>query len=680
MPMITNKLHLYESKHSLQEFIKKNITNSDTLMIQLFFADSNTQKIETILSTLNTYLPSSHIIGSTTDGSVLNANSLTYETIISFTHFEKSTLKHTLVEFEMQKEEQAAQKIVDTILTPKSKVLFIFADGLTCNGEKLIRAIDAHYPKLVIAGGLAADNAEFVSTIVCDNSGYSSKGIVALAIESDSLHVNTQFNFDWKPLGKEMKITKCDANRVYEINHISAFETYKKYLGENAAKRLPAVAVEFPLIIKGDKMPIARAALSSHEDGSLSFAGSFHEGQNVQLAIGNAEKIMNSGDHAYHALKDKPIEVIFVYSCMARRRFLQENVNYELHALSQLAPTSGFYTYGEFYTDTKSKELLNQTMTVVTLAEEESSIKKNQRHISQSSTISNAAETLEALTHLVDVTTHEIQDLNISLEHRVSQKTQELEELNSFLEKKIADEVLKNRDKDAMMFKQMRLAQMGEMISMIAHQWRQPLSTISAIASSLKLDLILGEIDESVLHQSLDKISKHTGYLSNTIDDFRNFFNPNKLKEVRDLDVIIEQAVAIIAASFKQKSIQFTQSVHLSKKVEIFSNELMQVLLNILKNAQDAFNDKNIDSPLISLRAYEDEYESFIEIADNAGGINEEVIEHIFDPYFSTKDEKNGTGLGLYMSKIIIEEHCGGKISVSNTKEGCQFKISIEHK
>ncbi len=678
--MISNTLHRYESAHTLKEFIKENVSNSNSLMIQLFFANSNTENITTILSILNDLLPSSHIIGSTTDGSVLNANSLTFETIISFSHFEKSRLQHTLIEFELQEEEKVAQEIIDTILTPKTKVLFVFADGLTCNGEKLIRAIDKHYPKLVIVGGLAADNAEFTNTLVCDNSGYSNKGIVALAIESDSLHVNTQFNFDWKPLGKEMKITKCDANRVYEINHISAFETYKKYLGENAAKRLPAVGVEFPLIIKGDKMPIARAALSTHEDGSLSFAGSFHEGQIVQLAIGNAEKIMHSGDHAYHALKANPIEVIFVYSCMARRRFLQENVNYELHALSQLAPTSGFYTYGEFYTTSTSKELLNQTMTVLTLAEEETSVKDNQHHISQNSDISNAAETLEALAHLVDVTTHEIQDLNISLEHRVSQKTQELEELNSLLEEKIADEVLKNRDKDAMMFKQMRLAQMGEMISMIAHQWRQPLSTISAIASSLKLDLILGEMDESMLHQSLDKISKHTGYLSNTIDDFRNFFNPNKLKEVRDLDLIIDQAVAIIAASIKQKNIQFTQNIHLSKKVEVFSNELMQVLLNILKNSQDAFNDKDITAPLITLHAYEDEYESFIEITDNAGGIKEEVIEHIFDPYFSTKDEKNGTGLGLYMSKIIIEEHCGGTITATNIKEGCQFKISIEHK
>jgi len=679
LTMIQSSVHLYESNLLLQDYITENIVDSSSLMIQVFFANSDIKSIQSIQKTLDTYLPDSHIIGTTTDGAIYNAQSLSRETIISFTHFEKSHLFHTLIEFDTHKEEIAAQKIIEEILTERTKVLFLFADGLTCNGEKLIRYIDKTYPHITIAGGLSGDNAEFISTVVCDNINHTTQGVVALSIESDSLHVNREYNFDWKPLGKKMRITECDANRVYEIDGITTYDTYNKYLGNNAAQRLPSVGIEFPLIINTNDMLVARAALQIHDDGSLSFSGNFQEGQIVQLGIGNAEKIMNSGDQVYYKLKDKPIEVAFVYSCMARRRFLRENITFELHALSQLAPTAGFYTYGEFFTTSTSKELLNQTMTVLTLAEEDD-VKNHDNYISQYPHISSAAETLEALSHLVNVTTNEIQELNTLLEVRVAQKTQELASFNALLEEKIADEVLKNRDKDTMMFRQMRLAQMGEMISMIAHQWRQPLSTISAISSALKLDLILGDMDQDMLHISLDKISKHTGYLSNTIDDFRNFFNPNKQKDIKNLDSIIEQAITIISASFKDNKIDFTQAIDVSSKVELFSNELMQVLLNLFKNAQDAFKEKNVKAPELKITAYENEKESFIEIEDNAGGISEKIIDKIFDPYFSTKDEKNGTGLGLYMSKIIVEDHCDGHIKVKNINDGCQFKIILKHK
>ena len=676
--MIKTLTHIYEDIDILHQYIDTTIEDSTNLLIQVFLDMLDKEHIDNILATIRSKLPSATLIGSTTDGAIYNANTILNHTVISFTTFEKTTLLSRLYPLEKCKEEQISERIAKDLVTDETKVLIIFADALRCNGEELIQHIDTLHPNITIAGGLAADGAQLEETWVINDTTVERHGVVAVSLNNPNLLVTTEYRFDWKPLGKTLKITKCDNNRVYEIDNIKAHDIYKRYLGENAASKLPRISAEFPLIIKHEDINIARAVLDVHEDGSLSFAGNFQEGQSVQFAIGNPQSIMKSSADVHQSLINRPIESIFVYSCMARRRFLLENITYELNALSQIADTTGFYTYGEFYTTKTSKELLNQSLTVLALAEERQSMRPA-CYIPQFTELSSTAQTLEALTHLVDVTSSELSELNSSLEKRVQDKTKELEQLNFLLEEKVADEVLKNREKDRVVFRQMRLAQMGEMISMIAHQWRQPLSTISAIVSSLKLDQLLGSTDEETQSLALDKIARHTAYLSNTIDDFRNFFNPNKQKELKDIRIIIEQAITIISSSFRQNSIELKQDINISKKIEIFPNELLQVSLNMLKNAQDAIKENKITKAFVIIRAYEDEKYTYLEFEDNANGIDDKILENIFDPYFSTKDEKNGTGLGLYMSKVIIEDHCDGKLEVFNTDNGCLFRIVLEH-
>ncbi len=243
------------------------------------------------------------------------------------------------------------------------------------------------------------------------------------------------------------------------------------------------------------------------------------------------------------------------------------------------------------------------------------------------------------------------------------------------------EEKLKLREKQLLV--QSRLAQMGEMIAMIAHQWRQPLAAISATSMDLQVKSQLKHYDlakeddaikyEEYVNKSILKIDSFVHNLTGTIDDFRNFYKPNKQSTIIKLEDVVLKSLDIIKASLENDKINIILESNSGIDLEIYSNEVMQVVLNLLKNAQDNFNEKDIEKPYIKIIIQD----KSISVCDNGGGIPENIIENIFDPYFSTKDEKNGTGLGLYMSKIIIEDHHNGRLSVNNLDNGVCFTIEL---
>jgi len=252
-------------------------------------------------------------------------------------------------------------------------------------------------------------------------------------------------------------------------------------------------------------------------------------------------------------------------------------------------------------------------------------------------------------------------------------KTLELQYLNNNLEKLVIQEVEKNSKKDKILFQQNRNAQMGEMIAMIAHQWRQPLNAISAATTLMDQKIKTNKFDNDVAQMITSKIHTYVEHLSSTIDDFRNFFKPDKEKRFTDFQKIYNKAINLVDASLEKSGIKINCNVVKVEEFESYENELIQVVLNLLKNAEDVFLDKDIENKFINITI--DGLNFYIE--DNAHGVPEDIINKIFDPYFSTKKKKDGTGLGLYMSKTIIEEHCNGKLTVSNSDIGAVFKIEI---
>lgn len=254
----------------------------------------------------------------------------------------------------------------------------------------------------------------------------------------------------------------------------------------------------------------------------------------------------------------------------------------------------------------------------------------------------------------------------------------ELESLTNKLEDRIVEEIKKNEEKTKQLIQQSRLAQMGEMISMIAHQWRQPLAAISATTNSILLKTMLDEkISKEELTKELNLITDYSQHLSLTIDDFRNFFKTDKIKSEILLEELIDKTINIIKIQFETKEIKVEKDYKFNEKILSYSTELQQVILILLKNAEDALIEKEIENKNIKISTYKENDFVIIEVEDNAKGIPNDIIEKIFDPYFSTKKEKEGTGIGLYMSKIIIDEHCSGNLSVKNSKFGAIFKIKL---
>ncbi|EDZ63385.1 signal transduction histidine kinase [Sulfurimonas gotlandica GD1] len=269
--------------------------------------------------------------------------------------------------------------------------------------------------------------------------------------------------------------------------------------------------------------------------------------------------------------------------------------------------------------------------------------------------------------------------LKDSLEISVEEKTKKLQKLNETLEQRIEEEVKKNTEKEKQLLYQNRLAKMGEMISMIAHQWRQPLAAISSTVGAMKIDVMMGNYEKEFFEKSLGKITDYTQHLSATIDDFRGFFKDQKEEDEITLEEVVESSLGILSPTLIDKNIKLVKEYKCQKRFTSYSNELKQVVLNLIKNAEDVLLERNIINPTIYIKTYiqEDSHKYILEINDNAGGVPENIMNDIFMPYFSTKKSKDGTGLGLYMSKTIIEDHCHGKLSVKNNHVGAVFTIEL---
>ena len=241
-------------------------------------------------------------------------------------------------------------------------------------------------------------------------------------------------------------------------------------------------------------------------------------------------------------------------------------------------------------------------------------------------------------------------------------------------------EVMKElREKEQMLLQQSRLAAMGEMINNIAHQWRQPLNALGLLIQKLPIYYDSAEFNQEFLEENTVKSMKLIQHMSQTINDFRDFFRSDKEMETFFLDTVVRQAVALIEQNFRDFGIKIELDNEQNLMVKGYPNEFAQALLNILMNAYDALVGNNTADARIILRVFKDGGSSVVTVTDNAGGIPGEVIDRVFDPYFTTKGPDKGTGLGLFMSKTIIEKNIAGRLTVRNTGNGAEFRIEVAY-
>ena len=262
-----------------------------------------------------------------------------------------------------------------------------------------------------------------------------------------------------------------------------------------------------------------------------------------------------------------------------------------------------------------------------------------------------------------------------AMRDQVQATQQSLRQLNEHLEQRVQEELAKNREKDHMLIQQSRLAAMGEMVNNIAHQWRQPLNALSLLVRNIKDDYDFQALTPEVMDRSVADAQRLLGRMSTTIDDFRDFFRPEKEMTQFDVSHAVEEAVFIMQGTLKSHGIELVEKLDPGVEAEGFPSQFAQAVLNILANAKEEILARKVAAGRIEIELQRQGETILLRVSDNAGGIAPEILPKIFDPYFTTKDK--GSGIGLYMAKTIIEHNMNGSISAANLGDGACFTLTV---
>lgn len=292
-------------------------------------------------------------------------------------------------------------------------------------------------------------------------------------------------------------------------------------------------------------------------------------------------------------------------------------------------------------------------------------------HYGVDAPVANSALELNILSQALNTASHKLHEQTAELEA----SNTELVALNDELERRVDDQMEQILSHERLLVQQSKMAAMGDMMGAVAHQWRQPLNALAITIQDSKFAYEMGELDETYLNNMIKESMKSIYFMSHTIDDFRNFFKPTKEKKEFSINSVINSVDSIIGPQLKNNGIEFTVDGD-DFYVFGFASELSQVILNIVSNARDAILDKTTKDGANWIKVHL-EKEGVLTICDSGGGVSNSVIEHIYEPYFTTKEQGKGTGIGLYMSKMIVEKHMGGVLEAFNSEHGACFRIKL---
>jgi nitrogen-specific signal transduction histidine kinase len=661
--------HEYTSKEVLARFIKDNyISNyNGDILIQVFTSINNKEYILYLKDELLQFIPNAKIIGTTTNGEISRNGSINNSTVLSISVFEKTKIITTIIDNQEDSFHKGTQIIKELNDKNNLNLLITFTDGLNTNGEEYLNGISAVNDKVIVSGGMAGDYSRFEETLVFNENSITNNGAVAAGFYGESLNIHTDYSFNWETVGKSHIVEKSIKNRVYQISGMTTVDFYKYYLGNDIDKLLPAIGIEFPLVLEIDGIKTARAVLTKHDDGSLSFAGNIKEGSKIQFGHGDVQLIIEKGLESIKSIIQAPIESIFIYSCMARKALLQDDINLEILPLNKVAPISGFFAYGEFYHESNCEhsnaKLLNQSMSLLAISENNRQIEKIDPDLFNG--------------HMVkedDLTLHRTQ----ALSSLIKRTTKELEDLNDNLNIRVEEEINLNLEKDNMLTLLHTQAQLGSTLEMILHQWRQPISAITSTLSSIQVYKDASILTDDILDQNINNVLKYTEHINTTIEDFRDLFQSTDKNTEIQIDNLITKSLTIIKPILLENRINIDINININNIISIPVGLVMQVILNIVKNAIDILNQTKTENPIITIGAYSKKDEHIIQITDNGGGIPEDILPKIFQKNFTTKTDNDGTGIGLHMSKKIIETKVKGSLKAHNDSNNkAVFTITI---
>lgn len=593
---------------TLQEIIDFSLFEREkNVLVQIFCGQD--KKVLTYLSeVILRHIPNAICIGTTTDGEIYGDSITTSRTVISISIFEHTFIKTAYVQDEDSF--QCGVKLASDLITPNTKLLILFSDGTRMNAEEFLHGVESFNATIPICGGMAGDNGRFEQTYISSQNTILGEGVVGVSLNSDMLQVATDYKFDWKPVGLKHTITKVNNNRVYMIDDMKAAFFYDKYLGSNFSR------TEFPLILEKNGVIMARAVIGKHEDGSLSFSGNLEEGDHVRIGFGDAESLIKDPIEVLKNLHTIDIETFYIYSCMARRRFMPFLIKLGIGSFSKTAPCSGFFTYSEFYHHNGHNKLLNQTLTVVALSE---SSKKacTLTSFNKEETKKNTfySKTIESLTHLIE------------------QSARDYDKQSKRLEKQ-------------MNYSNALLSSHKQFLRYTVHEMNTPLSVIMS-----NIELHEMEFGKSVYLENIEVAVKS---IFSMYDDLSYLVKKDHiayLKQKIDLVDYIRSRIDFFAQVADKAKSQFIFETN-SNEIFISFNEtkLQRIIDNNLTNAiKYTFENEKI---IVSLTKENDSCHFCI--ASHSRKIQKP--EKIFEEFYREEEAQDGFGLGLNLVKRICKE------------------------
>lgn len=629
------KTYTFEYKDIAQQTLFDEIVDKKNILVQIFCGNS-VKVLQEASIFIKKKLPQCNIIGTTTDGEINNSDIHTNSTIIAISIFANTHI--TCAHVQNNNCFDNGISLATKLIRPDTKLLILFTDGSTSNGEEFLKGIESVNNKVIICGGMAGDNGKFIQTYICENEHILENGAVGVSLNSENLTVFNDYKFDWSPIGIEHRIDEIKGNRVYKISGMTALDFYEKYLGSEVAKALPKTGIEFPLIIEKNDFKVARAVIARHNDGSLSFAGNLKVGDKVRLGFGNVDLIMRSSYLNQPKTPFQSAQSFFVYSCMARRRYMPSLIKMEMNDYAQNAPTVGFFSYAEFYHHKGHNELLNQTFTVVGMCESDCNERVIVSKEVQKSTPKDDeyALTIGALAHLVSQST---QDYDLQRE-RLEQ------------EKRYSQTLLKAQD----LF-----------IKHAVHETNTPLSVIMC-----NIDLYESEFGPNSYVSNIEIAMKNVFII---YDDL-SYLIKNKYvaypKHTFELIDYIKTRIEFFDIMAKKRGVKFVFS-SVAEELFIYFNEskLQRIIDNNLTNAIK----------------YTQEFET-IYVVIEVDGDNCEVIfksksseienpEKVFEDFYRESEDQEGFGLGLNLVNEICKSE-GVAIELHSDKEETSFKYKFK--
>jgi len=613
-------------------------------LIQILSAKNEKEWFQVLGNTIRNVFPSAVIIGTSTVGEINEGKMLTDSTVIMFSFFESSSLNLFSYECKTGNDEAIGKLLIKDVeaLNLDIKGMLLLSTPVSNDSAKLFNSIAACNISYPIFGGGAGDYANERKTVVFDGKRCYEQGVIAVAFSGDNLYIEPLTYLGWCPISKEMTITEVGDMSVKTIDGQQAFSIYEKYLGIDANDNFFMNVLEFPFLVYRNGQIVARVPFFVNEDGSIRFVADLQKGEKFRIGYGNPQTIIAESATIQNKMQSFQPDAIYLFTCICRRFLMQQDVEFETMPFSCIAPTAGFYTYGEFLSNNAFHSLLNSTMVAVGIREGAKGEKKEYRNLMP-----------KEFKRSLDPYENQHTRILSRLLYFINATTKELEEQNKAL--KLLNE------------------QKNEFLGMAAHDLRSPIGVIQGFSQLLEDEL--GDDYKDYTSMIINESSKMLHLLNELLDISKIEAGKLDLKKSEtDYISFIKRNIKMNELLAQNKKISIVGDFEIPSQILSFDEgKIEQVLNNLISNAVKY----SYPNSTITVKVFKGNHQIITQVVDEGQGISENEIDGIFKPFKKTSTKptggENSHGLGLAIVKKIIDGHDGSVGVSSELGKGSTF-------